>query len=147
MTQVDSMEVRLATEDDLSTLAKMYLRLFRHVHKTNEGTEEEKLRYAISKMRTGDHFIFLAEKDGEAVGTIAVRLLSEGVGFVYDAWVEPEHRRKSVMTGLEGRAVGFLKERGFTTAELKVRADNEEGMKTWPKMGYELHELIMRKKI
>jgi ribosomal protein S18 acetylase RimI-like enzyme len=147
MTLVANLEVRLASEDDLPTLAKMYLRLFRHVHKTDEGTEEEKLRYAISKMRTEDHFIFLAEKEDEAVGTIAVRLLSEGVGFVYDAWVEPEHRMKSVMTELEGRVVGFLREQGFTTAELKVRTDNEEGMKTWPRMGYEPHELLMRKKI
>lgn len=51
------------------------------------------------------------------------------------------------MTELEGGVVEFLRERGVTMAELKVRTDNEQGMRTWPRMGYGPFEIIMRKKI
>lgn len=141
------MEIRLAREEDLPVLAEMYLRLFRHVHRTEGGTVEEKLSYAAEKMRAEGHFILLAEIDGEVVGTLAVRLIDEDIGFIYDAWVAPEHRRRGVMTELERWAVEFLRERGVTTAELNVRASNEEGMRTWLNLGYEPYELIMRKKI
>jgi len=140
-------EIRLATEEDLPVLAEMYLRLFRHIHRIGGVTLDEKRWYAREKMGAEDYFIFLAEVDGEAVGTIAVRLLGEGLGFVLDAWVEPEHRKRHVMTELEGGVVEFLREKGVSTVELKVRTDNEQGMNAWPKMGYGPFELIMRKKI
>jgi ribosomal protein S18 acetylase RimI-like enzyme len=140
-------EIRLATEEDLPVLAEMYLRLFRHVQRTEGGTVEEKHGYAKEKMGNEDHFIFLAEVEGEAVGTIAVRLLSEELGFILDAWVESKHRRRHVMTELKGGVIEFLRKRGVTMAELKVRTDNEQGMRTWPRMGYGPFEIIMRKKI
>jgi len=61
--------------------------------------------------------------------------------------VKPTFRRKGVMRALEERAIQLLKEHGASTAELNVRADNEDGMGIWPALGYEPYKIVMKKRI
>ena len=85
--------------------------------------------------------------NGRIVGTVAAQLHGRIKGSIDDAYVKPAFRRKGVMRGLENYAIQLLKEHGAVTVELNVRADNKEGMGTWPALGYEHFKIIMRKRI
>jgi len=51
------------------------------------------------------------------------------------------------MRELDECAIQFLKGHGASTVELNVRMDNEEGMGTWPALGYEPYKINMKKRI
>lgn len=141
------MEFRLATKKDAQGIAEMYLELFRHVYKTSGGNLQRLLKYVQRRLKRRNYFIFVASEDRRIVGTIAVQLHGRTVGSVDDAYVKPTFRRKGVMRGLENNAVQLLKGRGVSTIELSVRVDNEEGMGTWPALGYEPYKILMKKRI
>jgi ribosomal protein S18 acetylase RimI-like enzyme len=98
-------------------------------------------------LKRRNYFIFVAVEDREIVGTITVHLRGRTKGSIDDAYVKPAFRRRGVIRALEERAVQLLREHGASTAEFNVRADNEEGMGTWPVLGYEPYKIVMKKRI
>ena len=140
------MKVRLASKKDAQDIAEMYLELFRHVYKTSGGDIKRLQRYVQRRLKRRNYFIFIAVMEGSVVGTVAAQLHGRIKGSIDDAYVKPAFRRKGVMRRLEKYAIKLLKGHGAVTFELNVRANNKEGMGTWPALGYEPYKIIMVKR-
>lgn len=82
------------------------------------------------------------------VGAVLVRLRTGGRSACLSrAYVIPSHRRQGTMRRLERIVVDFLRQRGFSTLDLTVVPYNEEGMATWPTLGYKPTKIVMTKQI
>ncbi len=141
------MEIRQAKNNDLSSLAEMYLALFRHISGPTTSSIEAMNRYANKKLHQKHHFTFVAEEKRELIGTITVRLMSKRRGHIIDAYVEPSFRRKGVLRNLENQVKAFLKKRKVTSITLEVQSDNVEGINSWKSLGYMTYEVSMKKDI
>jgi ribosomal protein S18 acetylase RimI-like enzyme len=141
------MQIRRAKLSDLPRLAEMYFDLFRHVKVSKVNNIDAMKRYANKKHHQKGHFIFVAEDKGFLIGSLTVRMISKKRGHLLDAYVEPSHRRGGVMKALEGRVTQFLRKRGATTVTLEVQSSNQEGVETWPALGYKVYEYSMKKEI
>ena len=80
------------------------------------------------------------------IGTISSKLLSSKRGFITDAYVEPDSRRKGILRKLEKYALVELKNQGVRIVELNVRSNNAEGRSTWNALGYKIKKRIPGKK-
>jgi len=79
---------------------------------------------------------------------VLVRLRRGGrSAYLARAYVVPSHRRQGVMRRLESTVVDFLRQRGFSTLDLAVVPNNEEGMAAWPALGYRSTKIVMTKQI
>jgi len=73
--------------------------------------------------------------------------LSSKRGYITDAYINPDSRRKGVLRKLEEYALVELKNRGIKIVVLNVRTDNGEGMSTWNALGYKIKKRIPGKKL
>ena len=82
----------------------------------------------------------------EAHRAFSSKLLSSKRGFIADAYVEPDSRRKGILRKLEKYVLNELKNRGIKIVELNVRSNNDEGRSTWNALGYKIKKRIPGKK-
>ena len=141
------MEFRQAKNSDLPRLTEMYLALYRHISGPETSSLKAMNRYANKKLHQKQHFTFVAEENGELIGALTVRLLSKTRGDLIDAYVEPVHRRRGILSKLEGRVRVFCRKRGITSITLDVQTSNEEGLASWKSLGYQIYEVSMKKEI
>jgi ribosomal protein S18 acetylase RimI-like enzyme len=142
------MVIELATKQDVIRIADMYSKLFSHVYKrpNSERKKEKLIDYVEVRLKRKDYFIYKAIVRNKIIGTISSKLLSSKRGFIGDAYVEPDSRRKGILKKLEKYALVKLKNRGVRIVELNVRTDNDEGLSTWNALGYKIKKRIPVKK-
>ena len=142
------MVIELATKQDVVRIADMYSKLYSHVYKRpdNVRNKEKLIAYVGVRLKRKDYYIYKAVVRNKIVGTISSKLLSSKRGFITDAFVEPDSRRKGALRKLEKYVLVELKNRGIRKVELNVRADNNEGVSTWNALGYTIKKRIPRKK-
>ena len=112
----------------------------------NVRKKEKLIRYVEVRLKRKDYFIYKAIVRNKIIGTISSKLLSSRRGYITDAYIEPDSRRKGVLRKLEEYVLVELKNRGIKIVELNVRTDNDEGMSTWNALGYKIKKRIPGKK-
>jgi ribosomal protein S18 acetylase RimI-like enzyme len=68
-----------------------------------------------------------------------------GFGFIYDIYVEPEHRRKGVGEALLGKAEAYCREKDLRYLRLEASSDNAPAMRLYEKEGFVTERVIMSK--
>jgi ribosomal protein S18 acetylase RimI-like enzyme len=107
----------------------------------------------ISKVITeGCGGVFVAHDGGEIIGFVMATGASrapcyarQDVGLILDLAVTKECRRKGVGERLCDQALGWLAERGFRNAEVRVATANPLAAGFWRKMGFEPRITIAEK--
>ena len=142
------MVIELVTKQDVARIAEMYSKLYSHVWKRpdNARKKEKLIRYVEVRLKRKNYFIYKITVRNKIIGTISSKLLSSKRGFITDAYVEPDSRRKGILRKLEKYALVELKNQGIERVELNVRIDNDEGMSTWNALGYKIRKKIAGKK-
>lgn len=104
---------------------------------------EQRLRSALEPpLRSGHSLILLARRGGEPIGFLNAHvfentsLFRERVGFIDNAYVRPEWRRKRVGSALIDRAEAWFREQRAGIAQLNVVAANALGKQVWDAKGY-----------
>jgi len=143
------MIIELATKKDVIRIADMYSRLYSHVYKKpdNVRKKEKLIKYVEARLKRKDYFIYKAMLRNKIIGTISSKLLSSKRGYIADAYIEPDFRRKGFLRKLEKYALVELKNRGIKIVELNVRIDNDEGMSTWSALDYKIKKRVTKKKV
>jgi ribosomal protein S18 acetylase RimI-like enzyme len=96
---------------------------------------------------------FVAEDDaGRFLGYIILGELKpffspRSVGFVYDIWVSPEHRRAGVARFLLGEAERWARSRGYAKIKLEVAEPNRGARALYGKVGYAPERIYMGKRL
>ena len=142
------MVIELVTKQDVVRITEMYSKLYSHVWKRpdNSRNKEKLINYVEIRLKRKNYFIYKATLRNKIIGTISSKLLSSKRGFITDAYVEPDARRKGTLKKLEKYALVELKNRGIKIVELNVRTDNDEGLSTWNVLGYKIKKRIPGKK-
>lgn len=97
--------------------------------------------------RRGDRFV-AEDAAGRFLGYMILGELKpffspRGVGFVYDLWVSPDHRRAGVATFLLGEAERWARSRGYAKIKLEVAEPNREARALYTKAGYSAERVFM----
>jgi len=105
-------------------------------------------REGIEKYLTRNpHTSFVAELDGEIVGTIMCG--NDGRrGYIHHACVVSELRHRGIGAGLVEKALSALSDLGITKAALVVFERNEGGNEFWERIGFTTRpDLVYRNKV
>ncbi len=151
--------IRSATVEDVGQLSDMYCSMYDILffygmpYKLNEGIIKEVLMLQL-RARTSKYFV--AEKDGQLVGFVAVdamrmdRKLSYKnniIGHIKDIYVLPDVGRTGIGTKLLAKAENWAKENGVSIIECNVIANNEPAQNFWNDSQYEVLGKIYCKKL
>ena len=103
-------------------------------------------------LATKDHWLFtiVAEPEATPVGILWFARRgppSEGLGFIYDILIFPEHRRKGYGSEAMRALEPFSLEQGLTKISLHVFGDNQSAIDLYEKVGYETAGIMMTKKL
>ena len=79
------MDFRLANEQDIPRLAELYAIMFNHIEGKTSHTKINKETYATRKLGLKNHWIFVAEENGDILATISLRKRAKTIGYVCDA--------------------------------------------------------------
>lgn len=84
-------------------------------------TEEAYRDYGATRA----HTFFVAEREGRMVGYLFVVMESDGLGLLYDSWIEPEYRRDGLYRALICQGSEWLKEQGAVWLTASVFVENK----------------------
>jgi hypothetical protein len=92
----------------------MYSKLYSHVWKRpeNSSKKEKLINYVEIRLKRKNYFIYNATLRNKIIGTISSKLLSSKGGFLTDAYVEPDSRRKGILRKPEKYVLDEFKARG-----------------------------------
>ena len=85
-------------------------------------------------LAAADTEVFVAEADGEPVGSVSV-----GGGFLSALYVLPEHWRSGVGSALHGHALERLRARGEREVKLWTLEENWDGRRFYERRGWTLN--------
>ena len=100
-----------------------------------------------------DRLILIARDEGRAIGyyNVSIRrdygIFDELVGFIDDAYIEPEYRSAGLGRRLLRHAEAWCRDRGAPEVRLNVIAGNKLGVRFWTLSGFELQSMTMRKSL
>ncbi|MDZ4168431.1 MAG: GNAT family N-acetyltransferase [Coriobacteriia bacterium] len=127
----NSLFIRRAGEADIGVLVDFRLEMFRAMGWTDEGRLVELAErydlYVRAAMVSRDFVGWIAELDGEAVGSVAVlwevvpptvRNLSGRQAYILALYVVPAARHRGIATQLLETAVGYAREEGADVVSL-----------------------------
>jgi GNAT superfamily N-acetyltransferase len=144
--------IRAARLTDVDTMVAMALQFLAETpYGTHVGANEAQLRKLIGELfMNHDAEMFIAERDGQPVGMIALvaydhpysgeRIASELVW-----WVTPKHRRGSLGVRLMRHAEAWARARGAVA--LQMIAPNERVGKFYAACGYEVVETSYQRRL
>jgi ribosomal protein S18 acetylase RimI-like enzyme len=143
------MVIEPVTKNDIVRIADMYFDLYCHVYKRPDSNREKDklIKYVKDRLGRKDYLIYKAIDHDMIVGTIASKSLNSRRGFITDAYVEPDFRRKGILKTLEEHVLNQFRNQGIKIVELNVRSDNVEGVSTWNALGYQLKKRVSGKKV
>ena len=117
---------------------------------TFEGAFREYAREFVEGRR-GERFV--AEDDGGRflgymiLGDLRPFFSPHAVGFVYDLWVAPDHRRRGVARFLLREAEGWAKAHGYRKIKLEVSEPNGSARGLYERAGYAAERLYLAKRL
>jgi ribosomal protein S18 acetylase RimI-like enzyme len=94
-----------------------------------------------AKLADGGDLFFVAEADGEVVGTVMGGYDGHR-GWLYSVAVSPAHRRRGVGTALIRHVEAALADRGCPKVNLQVLVSNAEVVAFYQSLGYAVEERI-----
>ena len=124
-------EIRLMTENDLSSLISLKHRL----DWNQTGSDVKRL------LELNPHGCFTADRDGEMVGTITSIVYDNTLAWIGMMLVDPGYRRRRIATRLMSCALEYLYGRGINTIKLDA---TPEGFPLYQSMGFITETLIER---
>ena len=102
------------------------------VNDTGFDIDDVKLAYMTA---SGSHF-WVAECEGEVVGTIGVQQLDAGVGEIRRLRVRQDHRRKGIGSRLLERALEFCRDEGLLKVTLDTWVEREPALRLFQKFRF-----------
>jgi len=149
------MTVRRAVLRDLDTIVELRLALLRlHAENPLHGRIRADAplrarRLYAQQLRALDEVIFLAERDGVALGVLRCAR-SSGTpmldpvmyGYVSSVYVVPAARRQGVLHALLRAAERWCRRRGLTEMRLHNSAHDAVANTVWDALGFELAEVV-----
>lgn len=147
--------VRTATPDDLDTVCELRLALVRE-HGENQLYSRMRpdapilaRRHFAAQLRSPDEVIFLAEREGRAVGILrcvqvaGIPLVFPALhGYISSVYVLPGERRRGVLRLLFEAALAWCRSRGLTEIRLHNAVENEPANAAWEALGFEPAEYL-----
>lgn len=122
-----------------------------------ENFREEYFKFVTEEVKKQDGKIFIAVKQGRAVGVVICKIFQGGgeeeitttcpkVGFISDVAVIKGERRQGIGKALLARAEGFFKDGGCEYSQLEVFAPNTQAYELYKNLGFEPLCIYMSKK-
>jgi GNAT superfamily N-acetyltransferase len=152
---VTSVRIRVAGPRDLAAVVELRLALLREhpehpIYGRLRADVEARARVLFaSQLRSPTEAIFLAEREGEAVGVLRC---VESVGsplmeparyaYVSSAYVRPESRRHGVLRALLGAADQWARDRGLMQMRLHNVAGSANAEAAWSALGFGVVEQV-----
>ena len=156
----EAVQVRRATMGDLSTVLALRLALLREyddhpVYGRLRNDVEVRARPLFEQqILAADQAIFLADVDGVTVGIVRCAdtrgsplLVPDRYCYVTSVYVQPDHRRRGVLSALIGRVEDWAHGRGLTEMRLHNSTRNEMARSAWDQLGFEVNEEVRLKQI
>ncbi len=135
--------VRAAVPADLEALVPLFdaYRVFYH----GASDPEAARRFLGTRLAAGDSRIFLAERDGTAIGFTQLypsfsSLSMRRLWILNDLYVAPEARRAGTGKDLMAAAEGFARADGAKGLALATQIGNGAAQRLYAKMGYRRDE-------
>ena len=101
--------------------------------------------------RRGDRFVAEDPQGGFAgyiiLGELRPFFSPTPVGFVYDLWVAPEHRRRGVARFLLSEAERWARDHGYRKIKLEVAEPNRGARALYEKAGFGAERLYLAKRL
>lgn len=112
--------------------------------KRGDKSRDAFLRYLKNTtLRSPDHFLYVAERDGAMVGFLIGRIEYGGpifenpdFGYITDACVAPACRRTGVGKLLFDEARAWFRKRNLPCVRVSVSTENEAAMAFWREVGF-----------
>ncbi len=145
--------IRLATQEDLTTLLKFEQGLIQAERPMDVTIKSEKINYYdISEfIKNKDSDIFVVELDGNIVASGYARikddrhyLKHEKKGYLGFMFVPEEHRGKGLNKLIMKTLLKWCKIRGIFEIRLDVYQDNPSAIRAYEKVGFKKHMINMR---
>ncbi|MCC6030838.1 MAG: GNAT family N-acetyltransferase [Desulfurococcales archaeon] len=134
----DEVIFRKADDKDLTNLYRLEIKCFR------EDAYPPQL--LLFYMRFPKNFFILAEKIPEKIIIGYIIGIIEGgeTGHIISICVDPGFRRRGIGSKLMIMAEKYFVEERVCISKLEVRVDNEEAMKMYKKLGYDIVDILKR---
>lgn len=85
---------------------------------------------------------FVAEENNQLVGTVLGG--NDGRrGYIYHLAVQPDHQKKSIGKQLTQKCLEALGKQGIKKCHIFVISDNEDAIRFWKKIGWEMRDDIL----
>jgi ribosomal protein S18 acetylase RimI-like enzyme len=130
------MEIRPYSESDEKAVAQLWREVFPDAPSWNRPETDIRRKLAIQR-----ELFLVAAIDLKVVGT-AMAGYDGHRGWVYYVAVSPKHRRQGIGTALMKKVERDLAELGCPKLNLQVRANNEEVVTFYKKLGYAIEERV-----
>ena len=143
------MKIRKATKRDLNRLNELQIGLANYEYllcRTLKQPDSEKKKYKDNykkKMRRKDCIFFVAEDKKKIIGYILGEIetpehphIYNKRGYIVDAFVEREYRRKGVGEKLFKQLIKWFKSKKIKWIKVAVYANNFNSYKFWQSMGF-----------
>ena len=122
-----------------------------------ENFREEYFKFVTEEVKKQDGKIFIAVKQGRAVGVVICKIFQGGgeeeitttcpkVGFISDLAVLKSQRRQGIGKALLAKAERFFKDGGCEYSQLEVFAPNTQAYELYKNLGFEPLCIYMSKK-
>jgi ribosomal protein S18 acetylase RimI-like enzyme len=131
-------EVRRATDADLDVMRKLWDDFSAETHYTPYppgGFDPALVR---------DHLAFIAEDEGEPVGTVYANLSSPHFGYVFGVYTVPAARGRGIGRTLMQAIAAHLREQGRDHVVLSVDTPNQGARAFYERLGFEDASRMLR---
>lgn len=111
---------------------------------------------AFNKLLSGDFFFYVAEESGEVLGCIEAEIVEvyekelykiTKAGHINSVFVLEKYRGRGIGTNLINKAINWMKSKDIQVCTLGVVYGNNEAIKVYEKMGFNIERVKMWKKI
>jgi ribosomal protein S18 acetylase RimI-like enzyme len=138
------MRIRQATAADRDRLRELYTEFVREIPPPVGLPLDLDHELAELEEYLTDHFVFVAENDGEVVGFALARLDHHpGVGELSDLYVAPGARRQGAARELVRQVAERLREQGAEAITLGVQIENADARAMYERLGFEAEAVRM----
>jgi GNAT superfamily N-acetyltransferase len=141
------LNLRIATEEDVSQLARLLEILFSQEEEftPDAALQEAGLRAIIADPRIGE--ILLAEEDGRIIGMVSLlytvsTALGAKVALLEDMIVDPSRRDEGIGSKLLDHALRISRERGCARITLLTDASNVDAHRFYERFGFAKSTMI-----
>jgi aminoglycoside 6'-N-acetyltransferase I len=134
-------ETRLATEDDLDVLRRLW------DASVAEATYTPYPAAPFEPAFLTEHLAVVADDAGEVVGAAYANLSSPDFGYVFGLYTVPEARRRGVASALMRRIAAELRELGRDYVVLNVDTPNEAARALYERLGFEDAARMLRAEV